>query len=66
MDYKNKKSPNYKQINFFEKANSLDKKITTATRDYPTKLSSSLLDVAFTNMKYIKSAGTLDSFFSAH
>ena len=64
VDYKNKKSPNYKQINFFEKANSLDQKITTATRN--TKSSSSLLDVAFTNMKYIKSAGTLDSFLSDH
>ena len=64
VDYKHKKSPSYKQINFFEKANSLDQKITTATRN--TKSSSSLLDAAFTNMKFTKSAGTSDSVLIDH
>ena len=64
VDYKNKKSPNYKALKFFERAHSLDQNISTTTRN--TKKSSSLLDIAFTNMKYIKTAGTLDSFLSDH
>ena len=64
VDYKNKKSPNYKKVKFFEKANSLDQIISTTTCN--TKTSNSLLDIAFTNMKHIRSAGTLDSFLSDH
>ena len=64
VDYKNQKSPNFKKIKFFERANSLDQKISNATRN--TKHSSTLLDVIFTNIKYVKAAGTLDSFLSDH
>ena len=62
VDYKNKKSPNFKAIKFFERAHSLDQNINTTTRN--TRTTSSLLDIAFTNMKYVKAAGTLDSFLS--
>ena len=64
VDYKNMKSPNYKKVKFFEKANSLDQVINTTTRN--TQTSCSLLDIAFTNMKHIQAAGALDSFLSDH
>ena len=64
IDYKNMKSPNYKKIKFFERANALEQLISTTTRN--TKTSSSLLDIAFTNVKYIKQSGALDSFLSDH
>ena len=64
VDYKNAKSLNYKKIKFFERSNSLEQKICTTTRN--TKTSSTLIDLAFTNMKFIKEAGTLDSFLSDH
>ena len=64
IDYKNQKSPNFKKIKFFEQANSLEQKICTTTRN--SKTSSSILDIALTNMKYIQHAGTLDSFLSDH
>ena len=64
IDYKNQKSPAYKKIRFFERANSLEQKICTTTRN--TKTSSSILDIAFTNMKYVQTAGSLDSFLSDH
>ena len=64
IDYKNKSSLNYKKNNFFERANALEQKICTTTRN--TKTSSSILDMAFTNMKYIKNAVSLDSFLSDH
>ena len=64
VDYMNKKSPTFKKLQFFEKANSLDQKICTTTRN--TKSSSSLLDIILTNMKHVKTAGTLDSFLSDH
>ena len=58
IDYKNKKSINYKKIKFFERSNSLDQLVCTTTRN--TKTTSSLLDIIFTNVKHIKEAGTLD------
>ena len=64
VDYQNQKSQNYKKLNFFEKANSLEQKISTTTRN--TRSSKTLLDIALTNIKYIKSAGALDSFLSDH
>ena len=64
IDYKNKKSINYRKLKNFERSNSLEQKISTTTRN--TKNSSSLLDVAFTNIKFVKEAGTLDSFLSDH
>ena len=44
IDYKNKKSMNYKKLKFFERSSSLEQQISTATRN--TKNSSTLLDVA--------------------
>ena len=64
VDYKNQKSPNYKAIKFFERSHAFDQNINTTTRN--TKTSSSLLDVAFTSMKFVTAAGTLDSFLSDH
>ena len=64
IDYKNKMSINYRKLKFFERSNSLDQQISTTTRN--TLNSSSLLDIVFTNMKFIKEAGTLDSFLSDH
>ena len=64
VNYQNQRSPNYKKIKFFEKANSLDQKISTTTRN--TKTSKTLLDLALTNIKYIRAAGALDSFLSDH
>ena len=64
IDYKNKKSLNFTKIKFFERANAFEQKICTTTRK--TMSSSSILDVAFTNMKYIKEAGTIDTFISDH
>ena len=49
---------------FFERTHSFDQNIQTTTRN--TRTTSSLLDVAFTSMKYIKEAGVLDSFLSDH
>ena len=64
IDYKNKSSPKFKKIKFFERANALEQMICTTTRN--SKTSSTILDMVFTNMKYIKEAGTLDSFLSDH
>ena len=64
IDYKNKNSPKFKKIKFFERANALEQMICTTTRN--SKTSSTILDMVFTNMKYIKEAGTLDSFLSDH
>ena len=64
VDYRNQKSANYNAVKIFERAHSLNQNIHTATRN--TRTTSSLLDVAFTSMKYIKEAGTLDSFLSDH
>ena len=64
VDYQNQSSLNYKKLKFFEKANSLEQKIGTTTRN--TKTSKTLLDIALTNIKYIRAAGPLDSFLSDH
>ena len=64
VDYKNKKSANFKKIKFFERLKALEQLIYTTTRN--TKTSSSLLDMAFIKMKHVSEAGTLDSFISDH
>ena len=64
VDYQNKKSINFKKLIFFEKANSLEQKISTTTRN--TTSSKTLIDIALTNIKHIRSAGALDSFLSDH
>ena len=64
INYKNKTSPAYKTLAFFEKANNLSQYIKTETR--LTKNSSTLLDLILTNAQYISQAGTLDTFISDH
>ena len=55
IEYKNHKSPNYKALQFFEKAHRLIKTL---------RIQQETRDVAFTDMKYIKAVGTLYSFLS--
>ena len=64
INYKNKNSPNYKKLAFFESSNSLKQVINRATRT--TKNTNSILDLILTNCKYIAMAGTLDTFISDH
>ena len=64
IDYKNKRSANYKKLSFFEKSNSLNQVIKNSTRISKTK--SSLLDIILTNAKDISQSGTLDTFLSDH
>ena len=64
VDYQSKKSPNYKRLNFFAQSNGLSQHIHTTTRN--TNKTKSLIDLAFTNSKFIKAAGTLDHHISDH
>ena len=64
INYKNKKSPSYKKLAFFESSNSLTQVINRAT--HITKNTNSVLDLILTNSKHIASAGTLDTFISDH
>ena len=64
VNYKNKKSNLYKKLSFFEKSNNLRQVIQSATRH--TKKTSTLIDIIFTNSKYISESGTIDCFLSDH
>ena len=64
INYKSKKSPDYKKLSFFESVNSLSQIITSATR--VSANSKSLIDLILTNADYIAGAGTLDTFVSDH
>ena len=64
VDYQTKKSPNYKRLNFFAQSNALSQLIQSTTRN--TNKSKSLIDLVFTNSKFIKSTGTLDHHGSDH
>ena len=61
VNYKNKNSANFKKFNFFAKSTGLVQHINATTRN--TK---SLIDLALTNSKFVKSSGTLDHFISDH
>ena len=64
INYKNKKSPNYKKFNFFVQSNGFTQHIKATTRN--NDKTKSLLDLAISNLKYVSSAGTLDHFISDH
>ena len=64
INYKNKKSPNYKKFNFFVQSNGFTQHIKATTRN--NDKTKSLLDLAISNSKYVSSAGTLDHFISDH
>ena len=64
INYKNKSSPSYQKLAFFESSNSLKQVIQRATRT--TKKNNSILDLILTNSNYIAKAGTLDTFISDH
>ena len=64
INYKNKQTPSYKKLAFFEISNSLKQVISKATRI--TNKTNSILDLVLTNSKYIAQAGTLDTFISDH
>ena len=64
INYRNKRSPNYKKFNFFVQSNGLSQHINTTTRN--NDKTRSLLDLAITNSKYISRAGTLEHFVSDH
>ena len=64
VNYKNKSSPNFKKFYFFAKSSGLIQHIHTTTRN--TDKSKSLIDLALSNTKFVKSAGTLEHFISDH
>ena len=64
VNYKNKRSPEYKKLHFFAQTNTLSQCINTTTRN--TDKTKSLLDLVLTNSKYVEEAGTLDHYLSDH
>ena len=64
VNYINKRSPDFKKINFFATSNGLTQCITTITR--VTEKTKSLIDLILTNSKFINSAGSLDHHISDH
>ena len=64
VNYQNKKSPEFKKLHFFMQSNGLQQFINSTTRN--TDKTKSLIDMALTNAKYIKCAGTLSHFISDH
>ena len=64
VNYKNKKSADYKKFHFFAQSNSLSQHISNTTRN--SDKTSSLLDLILTNSKFVDQAGTLDHYISDH
>ena len=64
INYKNKKSPDYKRFDFFAQSNGLTQHINSTTRN--NEKTKSLLDLAITNSKFISHAGTLEHYISDH
>ena len=64
VNYVNKKSPNFKKLNFFVQSNGLTQYINNTTRN--TDKTNSLIDLALTNSKFIHLSGTLNHFISDH
>ena len=64
VNYKNKRSPDYKRLSFFVQSNGFTQHINSTTRN--NDKSKSLLDLAVTNSKFISCAGTLEHFISDH
>ena len=64
VNYKNKSSRDFKKVSFFAQSNGLTQHIKNTTRN--TDKSKSLLDIAFSNSKFVSCSGTLDHFISDH
>ena len=64
VNFKSKKTREYKKLNFLIQSNGLTQHIKDTTRN--TKDSNSLVDLVLTNSKYVSSAGLLDHYFSDH
>ena len=64
INYKNKKTPDYKRFNFFTQSNGLTQHINSTTRN--NDKTKSLLDLAITNSKFVCQAGTLEHYISDH
>ena len=64
VNYINKKSPEYKKLNFFASSNGLTQCINTTTR--VTEKTKSIIDLILTNSKFIQSSGSLDHHISDH
>ena len=57
-------APNFKKLDFFTLSNGFTQFIKTPTRN--TDKTNTLIDLAITNSKFVKSAGTLDHLISDH
>ena len=64
INFKSRSTPNYKRVNFFAQSNGLTQFIKNTTRN--TDKSKSLLDIAFSNSKFVSLSGTLNHFISDH
>ena len=64
VNYRNKSSPDYKKVHFFNQTNGFTQYINTTTRN--TDKSKSLIDLAITNSKFVSDSGTLEHFISDH
>ena len=64
INYKNKRSPDYKRFSFFVQSNGFTQHINSTTRN--NDKTKSLLDLAITNSKFVAHAGTLELFISDH
>ena len=64
VNYKNKLSPTYKKLSFFENSNHLKQIIQETTRN--TDKSKTLIDLILTNADNIKESGTLNTYISDH
>ena len=64
MNYKNKLSPAYKKLLFLENVHGLRQVIEETTRN--TDKSKTLMDLIFTNSKYVSESGTINTIISDH
>ena len=64
INYKNKRSPDFKKLYFFTQSNGLTQYIKNTTRN--NNKTNTLLDLAITNSKSVLQAGTLEHFVSDH
>ena len=64
VNYKNKLSPAYKKLRFFENSNSLKQIVQDTTRN--TDKSKTLIDIILTNASHVKESGTLNTYMSDH
>ena len=64
VNHQNKSSPAFKKLNFLVRSNGLSQHISSTTRN--TDNSKSLIDLAISNLKHIKFAGTLKHYVSDH